>query len=120
MRSKGDGHSVRTRKILVPVDISDASVSALPEALSLAGRIGTEVLAVYVFWLNGSVYDIPPGLVEELIKSSEARLAQRVEDETSASIESHAKGADIQIKCEVLHGISPAASLKGLCARELG
>lgn len=116
VRSKGEVHSAHVKTLLVPVDISEPSVSALPEALSLAGRLGAEVIAVYVFWLNGNVYDVPPNLVDELIKSSQDKLAQWVETEKNAYINSGAGETEIKITSEVLHGISPAASLRDYAA----
>jgi len=112
VRSKGDAQSINIRKILVPVDISDASVSALPEAISLAGGLGAEVIAVYVFWLDGTAYEIPPRLVDELIEHSQSELARIVEAESSPFVKSETKGTGVKISNQVLHGISPSFALR--------
>jgi nucleotide-binding universal stress UspA family protein len=112
VRSKGETHSTDIRKILVPLDISDASVSALPEAISLAQRLGAEVIAVYVFWLNGTAYEIPPRLVDELLERSKSELAKIVAAESDAFVKSGIKDPGVQIKSRVLHGFSPTYVLR--------
>lgn len=112
VRSKGEAHSADIKKILVPVDISNMSVSALAEAVTLAGKLGAEVTAVYVFWIDGTAFEIPPGLVDELIERSKTELARIVEAESGAGDEPGTKGPGVKITSEVLHGISPSHVLK--------
>ncbi len=112
VRSKGDTYSTDIKKIMVPVDISDISVSALPEALALADKVGAEVIAVYVFWLDGTAYEIPPGLVDELIERSKTELARIVAAESGSKDTPEAKEPGVEIKSQVLHGISPSYVLR--------
>ena len=112
VRSSGEEHRAEIKKILVPVDISDASVSALEEAVSLAGRLGAEVIAVYVFWIDGTVYEIPPGLVDELIGRSRTELSRIVEAESGLGDKPGSKEPAVKITSEVLHGISPSHTIR--------
>lgn len=112
VRGKEASDGPEIKKILVPVDISDAPVSALPEAIELADKLGARVMAVYVFWLDGNVYEIPPGLVDELIESSKSKLAQMVEDELSAFNKSSGQETRVEIESDVLHGVSPTYVLR--------
>ncbi len=112
VRSKGDTHSTEIKKILVPIDISDTSVSALAEAISLAGKLGAEVIAVYVFWLDGTAYEIPPRLVDELIERSKSELSKIVAAESGPLAKSRDNEPGVKITSQVLHGISPTHVLR--------
>lgn len=112
VRSTSDIEKSGIRKILVPVDISDASVSPLEDALSIANKFDAQVIAVYVFWLNGTAYDIPPNLVEELVDRSKEELTKIVHNEVQKYSNKGHKITDERVKCEVIHGLSPASRLR--------
>lgn len=99
------------KKIVVPVDISDDSVSPVYEALSLADSLGAEVIAVYVFWLDSTAYDIPPRVVSELIESSKDELSKQVQDELGAYLKTNGRSA-VKLSSEVIHGVSPSMLIK--------
>ena len=100
------------KKILVPVDISDASVSPIPEAVSLAEKLGAEVTAVYVFWLDSTAYDVPPSLVDELLERSKSEFSKLIESEIEAYEKKSGAKTKVEIKNEVIHGVSPSMSVR--------
>lgn len=112
VRSSDDIEEKGIKKILVPIDISDESVSPLKNALYIADKFGAEVIAVYVFWLNGGAFDIPPNLVDELVEKSKKELSKIVQDQIIEYTDETSNKTDVNVTSSVIHGISPAATLR--------
>ena len=108
--------SYRIGKILVPVDISDTAESALWSALGLAEKTGASITAVYVFWINGNVYELSPSLVDELIDHSAVELKSRVNQVKEDYARTHSKTEEVDIKTEVLSGVSPGVTITSYAA----
>ncbi|MEQ9618818.1 MAG: universal stress protein [Deltaproteobacteria bacterium] len=108
--------SYRVGRILVPVDISDTAESALWSALGLAEKTGASITAVYVFWINGNIYDLSPSLVDELIDHSAAELKSRVRQVKEDYGRAHNKTPESDIKTEVLSGVSPGVTITNYAA----
>lgn len=112
VRKRDNGDRVEIKKILVPIDISDPEISALPEAVSLAGKFQAEIIVIYVFWLDSKVYDIPPGLVNDIIELSRDKLEEIVNNQMNEIIEVNPDQKHNRIKSGVLHGMSPGVTIR--------
>ena len=101
------------KKILVPVDFSDASAVADGRALEVAARVHAKILFLHVIdelpaMLLGSESPVPSAVRE----AHERRL--RAELEASAM---RAHVAQVSSKCLVLHGV-PARTIVDVAERE--
>lgn len=82
MKSPVELTTPNIRRILCPVDLSDASAHAVEQAIAIAGWYKAHITALYVY----SPLFIPvPGLPPVPERVSEAEL-QRVHDQTAASV----------------------------------
>lgn len=110
VKGKGRKEVSQISKILVPVDISDKSCSAVLSSLQYAKAFNAEVTFLYVFWLNEKVYDLPPKLLKKLIQKSKYKLnsiANSAKDEWMKL----KNNSDIDIRTEVINGINPGHAI---------
>ncbi len=109
---KSDGkRKVEFKNILVPIDLSECSDSAVYYALQMAQITGAKITVVYVLRLDMYAQDIPANALEIVIKQSEKTLSQRVAKIKKAYERKKSSSKNIQIKHEVIHGMTEAASI---------
>ena len=104
VKGKGRKSINKIEKILVPVDVSEGTESAILSSLELAELFKSPVTLLYVFWLDAKAYDIPPSLVKIFIKKSHQKLDQM------ANLAK--KRAKLNLSTEVIHGVSPASAIR--------
>lgn len=98
-------------KILVAFDVSDTAESALWTAIGLAEKLGASIEVIYVFWINGNVYEISPALIDELIGHASFELETRVGQIKDEYVRIHQKALKTDIKTRVLSGASPGITI---------
>ncbi len=99
------------KNILVPIDLSDDSESALNYAFDLARLTQSAVTVVYALRLDMYAQDMPAGALDIVIKQSVKELEKRVGN-TRKKYESALKTSlKKDVKTEVIHGLSPAISI---------
>lgn len=106
------------KNILVPIDISEKSESALNYAIDLAVQLNSGITALYVFCIDSHVYDIPPNLVDELINHSSDELSGRVEKIKQKWSAGNKDVSKLQFSTQVLHGASPAITISRYAERK--
>lgn len=99
------------KNILVPIDLTECSDSAVQYALRMAQLTGANVRVVYVLRLDMYAQDIPSGALEIVIEQSEKLLSQRVVKIKKAYERKKSASKNIKINHEVIHGMTEAASI---------
>jgi hypothetical protein len=100
--------SIDIRNILVPLDISEESDSALNYAIDLAERINANVLVTYVITFFPYGVEIRFIILEDLITNSSDELARRVE-----SIKMN-RGTKLEIKTQVIQRMNTSVLIADL------
>lgn len=108
VRGKGRKKIADISRILVPVDVSNSSGSAIKTSLEYAQELNASVTFLYVFWLNEKAYDVPPMLLKKLIAASKRKLDNIVKTAMKKHLRSK-KNKKIEFKTEVINGINPGA-----------
>ncbi|MBI2486105.1 MAG: universal stress protein [Deltaproteobacteria bacterium] len=104
--------SIDIRNILVPLDISEESDSALNYAIDLAERINANVLVTYVITFFPYGVEIPFIILEDLITNSSDELARRVE-----SIKMN-RGTKLEIKTQVIQRMNTSVLIADLASEK--
>ncbi|MER3445904.1 MAG: hypothetical protein C4291_03275 [Candidatus Dadabacteria bacterium] len=110
-RDKGEALDIRT--ILVPLEIYERADSALSYAMDLAERINAAISVLYIFMYAYSYndYEIPPRVVEGLMRLSSDKLKEMVESMKLKRRIRNKEAAELEINTEVIHGISPSVAI---------
>lgn len=111
VKGKGRKSISKIENILVPVDVSDDTESAILSSLELAEIFNASVTLLYVFWLDENVYDIPPSLVKKFIEKSHQKLDQIANLNKKKFLKAN-KRTKLTLSTEVLHGVSPALAIR--------
>jgi nucleotide-binding universal stress UspA family protein len=111
VKGKGRKSISKIENILVPVDVSDDTESAILSSLELAEIFNASVTLLYVFWLDENVYDIPPSLVKKFIEKSHQKLDQIANLNKKKSLKAN-KRTKLTLSTKVLHGVSPALAIR--------
>jgi nucleotide-binding universal stress UspA family protein len=110
---KRKGDIVDIRSILVPLNIYEQSDSALKYAMDLAERINASISVLYVFGLYPyyNDYEIPPSVVEDLIKLSSNKLRERVENIKLKRGVRNKEATKLEINTEIIQGINSSVAI---------
>jgi nucleotide-binding universal stress UspA family protein len=111
VKGKGRKSISKIENILVPVDVSDDTESAILSSLELAEIFNASVTLLYVFWLDENVYDIPPSLVKKFIEKSHQKLDQIANLNKKKFLKAN-KRTKLTLSTKVLHGVSPALAIR--------
>jgi nucleotide-binding universal stress UspA family protein len=111
MKGKGRKSISKIEKILVPVDVSDSTESAILSSLEFAELFKSPVTLLYVFWLDANAYDIPPSLVKIFIKKSHQKLDRMANLAKKKFLKAN-KRTELNLSTEVIHGVSPALGIR--------
>jgi len=118
VKGKGRKSISKIENILVPVDVSDDTESAILSSLELAEIFNASVTLLYVFWLDENVYDIPPSLVKKFIKESHQKLDLMANLAKKKFLKPKKRtNLNISISTEVIHGVSPALAIRDYANR---
>ncbi len=98
-------------KILVPLDISEYSESALNYAIDLAVKLKASIKVLYVLSLYIYDYEIPYMVLDDLIKVSSIELSKRAEEIKLKRLAADSEVAKLEISAESVHGINSAISI---------
>ncbi|MEK6224403.1 MAG: universal stress protein, partial [Thermodesulfobacteriales bacterium] len=113
VKGKGRKSISKIENILVPVDVSDDTESAILSSLELAEIFNASVTLLYVFWLDENVYDIPPSLVKTLMEKSHKKLDRMANTAKKKFFKPKKRtNLNISISTEVIHGVSPALAIR--------
>jgi len=113
VKKRDEKAALDIKSILVPVDISEKSDSALNYAIDLAERIKASISVVCVFSLYPYDYEIPYWVLEDLINISSNELTKKTDRiKLSRGI------TDLEIKTEVIQGINTATSIVDYASRK--
>jgi len=117
VKSKKNKNKAEFKNILVPIDLSEESDSALTYALEIAQLTGAKITVIFVLRLDMYAQDIPAGALEVVIEQSikslknrASRIKKRFESKRGAS-------KNIQMKIEVIHGMSEAVTISQYAAK---
>jgi len=117
VKSKKNKNKAEFKNILVPIDLSEESDSALTYALEIAQLTGAKITVIFVLRLDMYAQDIPAGALELVIEQSikslknrASRIKKRFESKRGAS-------KNIQMKTEVIHGMSEAVTISQYVAK---
>lgn len=97
------------KNILVPIDLSECSDSAISYALNIAKVTKGAIKVVHVLKLDMYAQDLPAGALEQVIKQTKKALNNRVSKIESAFNKKNS--SSVKLKYEVIHGISEAVSI---------
>jgi nucleotide-binding universal stress UspA family protein len=113
VKGKGRKSISKIENMLVPVDVSDDTESAILSSLELAEIFNASVTLLYVFWLDENVYDIPPSLVKTLMEKSHKKLDRMANTAKKKFFKPKKRtNLNISISTEVIHGVSPALAIR--------
>jgi nucleotide-binding universal stress UspA family protein len=101
----------RISSILVALDISEKTDSAIKSGLELALKLKATLIVVYVFWVDTHVYDIPSDLVDRIVDHSSEKLIRRVKKIQEDSYLINKKIESLNIQTQVLYGFNPGISV---------
>jgi len=110
---KRDGEGdIKIDNILVPLEISDKTNSALIYAIELARKIKAKIDVLYVFRLDVYTYEVPAStlVLDDLIKFSSKELARRVDEVIQKQSES-SDDKGLEISTRVIQAINPAIAI---------
>lgn len=103
--------------ILVPIDLTEYSDSALTYALNLAQLTGAKVKVVYVLRLDMYAQELPASALQRVIEQSEMELSKRVLKNKKAFERRKSASKDIKISYEVIHGMSEALTISSYAVK---
>lgn len=103
--------------ILVPIDLTECSDSALRYALNLAQLTGAKVKVIYVLRLDMYAQDLPASALERVIEQSEKELSKRVLKNIKAHERRKSASKDIKLSYEVIHGMSEAITISNYAVK---
>ena len=113
VKGKGRKSISKIENILVPVDVSDDTESAILSSLELAEIFNAPVTLLYVFWLDENVYDIPPSLVKKLMEKSHIKLDRMANTAKKKFFKQKKRtNLNISISTEVIHGVNPGLAIR--------
>jgi nucleotide-binding universal stress UspA family protein len=102
----------KIENILVPVDVSNNTESAILEALEFAELFKASVTLLYVFWLDEKAYDIPPSMVQRFMSKAHKLLDRKANQVKKKFLRTKNRSIP-NIETEVIHGMSPASAIRG-------
>lgn len=102
----------KIEKILVPVDVSNSTNSAISSSLDLAKLFNASVTLIYVFWLDEKAYDIPPLMVEKFMNKASKILDRKANQAKKKFLRTN-KRSNLNINTQVIHGRSPSSAIRG-------
>lgn len=97
--------------ILVPVDVSNNTDSAISSSLELAHLFNASVTLLYVFWLNEKAYDIPPSMVEKFMNKAH-KILDRKANLAKKKFFRTKKMGKLNINTQVINGMNPASAIR--------
>ena len=117
VKSKNNKNKAEFKNILVPIDLSEESDSALTYALNIAQLTGAKITVIFVLRLDMYAQDIPAGALELVIKQSIKSLNKRASQ--IKKIYESKRGAlkNIKMNTEVIHGMSEAVTISQYAAK---
>ena len=101
----------KIENILVPVDVSNNTESAILASLDYAEFFNAAVTLLYVFWLDEKAYDIPPSMVERFMNKAH-KILDRKANQVKKKFLRTKKSSKLSIHTEVIHGMSPASAIR--------
>ncbi len=102
----------KIENILVPVDVSNSTDSAISSSLDLAALFNASVTLLYVFWLDEKAYDIPPSMVQRFMIRAN-KILDRKANQAKKKLLRTKKRIKLIINTQVIHGTSPASAIRG-------
>ncbi|MEM7008360.1 MAG: universal stress protein [Thermodesulfobacteriota bacterium] len=99
------------KNILVPIDLTECSDSAVLSALELAQITGAKIRVIYVLRIDMYAQDIPASALDIVISDSEKNLSKRVSQIKKSYERRKNSSKNIDIKTEVTHGMGEGASI---------
>jgi len=101
---------VQFKNILVPIDLSECSDSAITYALHLAEVTGASIKVIHILRLDMYAQDLPAGALELVIEQTEKALKKRV-TKVKTAFEKKKNTSSIKLTNEVIHGMSEAVTI---------
>ncbi len=106
----------KIEKILVPVDVSSSTNSAISSSLDLAEVFNASVTLLYVFWLDEKAYDIPHSMVEKFMNKAHKTLERKANQAKKKFLRTKNR-SKIKIDTQVIHGTSPSSAIRGYVSK---
>ena len=111
IKDESKKRSTRFRNILVPIDLTECSDTAVSYALSLAQITGAKIRVIYVLRLDMYAQDLPASALQMVIDEAKKDLIQRVAKTKKAYERKKNSSKDIKVATEVIHGMSEAVTI---------
>jgi nucleotide-binding universal stress UspA family protein len=105
------------KNILVPIDMSEQSDSALTYALSIAQLTGAKITVIFVLRLDMYAQDLPAGALERVIEQSIKSLKKRASQLKKRFESKRGASKNIKMETEVIHGMSEAVTISQYAAK---
>jgi nucleotide-binding universal stress UspA family protein len=105
------------KNILVPIDMSEQSDSALTYALSIAQLTGAKITVIFVLRLDMCAQDLPAGALERVIEQSIKSLKKRASQLKKRFESKRGASKNIKMETEVIHGMSEAVTISQYAAK---
>ncbi len=111
IKDESKKRSTRFRNILVPIDLTECSDTAVSYALSLAQITDAKIRVIYVLRLDMYAQDLPVSALQMVIDEAKKDLIQRVAKTKKAYERKKNSSKDIKVATEVIHGMSEAVTI---------
>lgn len=83
VKKLGSANKVKIKKILVPIDISEKSESALKYAMELASKLRCHITFIFVINVYFNMHEFPPDILDEMVKGSSNELKNLIKSVTA-------------------------------------
>lgn len=114
---KGENNKTRFNNILVPIDLTHRSDSAVSYALEMAQLTGAKLTVIFVLRLDMYAQDIPAGALERVIEQAINTLNKRASQIKKIFESKKGTSKDIKIHTEVIHGMNEAVTITQYAAK---
>jgi nucleotide-binding universal stress UspA family protein len=111
IKDESKKRSAQLKNILVPIDLTECSDTAVSYALLLAQITGASIRVIYVLRLDMYAQDLPASALQMVIDEAKKDLVQRVAKTKKAYERKKNSSKDIKLTTEVIHGMSEAVTI---------
>ncbi len=111
VKDENNKNKAQFKNILVPIDLTHDSDSAVSYALNLALVLGAKVRVVHVLRLDMYAQDLPASALEIVIEQTEKALNNRVLKIKKDFENKNRSSENVKITNEVIHGMSEAVTI---------
>ncbi|MCH8014300.1 MAG: universal stress protein [Candidatus Dadabacteria bacterium] len=117
VKGKNNTNKAEFKNILVPIDLSEKSDTALTYALNIAQLTGAKITVIFVLRLDMYAQDIPASALEIAIEQSEKLLNKRAAQIKQKFERRKGASKNIKMNTKMIHGMSEAVTISQYAAK---